>query len=76
MTPVLHLTVIKAQPIRFISQLNYIKCFRDLSKGGKTAFMLTQLEGVATFIMNLDHTKLKISKEEFDKNINEAKKKI
>ena len=75
-TPVLHLTVIKAQPIRFISQLNYIKCFRDLSKGGKTAFMLTQLEGVATFIMNLDHTKLKISKEEFDKNINEAKKKI
>ena len=38
--------------------------------------MSTQLEGVATFIMNIDHTKLKISKEEFDKNINEAKKKI
>ena len=74
-TPVLHFTIIKAQPMRFISQLNYIKCFRDLSKGGKTAFMVTQLEGAATFIMNLDHTKLKISKEDFDKNVNEAKKK-
>jgi hypothetical protein len=69
-TPILHYTIIKAQPQRFISQLNYIKCFRDLSKGGKSAFMVTQLQSSVTFIMNLDHTKLKITKEEFDKNVN------
>ena len=74
-TPILHYTIIKAQPQRFISQLNYIKCFRDLSKGGKSAFMVTQLQSSVTFIMNLDHTKLKITKEEFDKNVNEAKTK-
>ena len=74
-TPILHFTIIKAQPTRFISQLNYIKCFRDLSKGGKSAFMVTQLESAVTFIMNLDHTKLKMSKEEFIKNIKEAKNK-
>ena len=74
-TPILHYTIIKAQPQRFISQLNYIKCFRDLSKGGKSAFMVTQLQSSVTFIMNLDHTKLKITKEEFDKNIKEAKTK-
>jgi hypothetical protein len=71
----LHFTIIKAQPQRFISQLNYIKCFRDLSKGGKSAFMVTQLESAVAFIMNLDHTKLKMTKEEFDKNVKEAKNK-
>ena len=74
-TPVLYYTIIKAQPMRFISQLNYIKCFRDLSKGGKSAFMVTQLESAVAFIMNIDHTKLKMTKEEFDKNINDAKNK-
>ena len=74
-TPILHFTIIKAQPQRFISQLNYIKCFRDLSKGGKSAFMVTQLESAVAFIMNLDHTKLKMTKEEFDKNVKEAKNK-
>ena len=75
-TPILHFTIIKAQPMRFISQLNYIKCFRDLSKGGKTAFMVTQLDGAATFILNIDYTNLKMSKEDFDKNVKEAKRKI
>ena len=73
LTPILHYTIIKAQPQRFISQLNYIKCFMDLSKGGQNAFMVTQLESAVTFIMNLDHTKLKMSKEEFDKNVNSCK---
>ena len=45
----------------------------DLSKGGQNAFMVTQLESAVTFIMNLDHTKLKMSKEEFDKNVNSCK---
>ena len=72
-TPVLHFTIIKAQPQRFISQLNYIKCFRDLSKGGKIAFLVTQLESAVAFIMSLDHTKLKMTKEEFDKNVNSNK---
>ena len=71
-TPILHFTIIKAQPQRFISQLNYIKCFRDLSKGGKSAFMVTQLESAVAFIMNLDHNNLKMTKEEFDKNVKEA----
>ena len=69
----MHFTIIKAQPQRFISQLNYIKCFRDLSKGGKIAFLVTQLESAVAFIMSLDHTKLKMTKEEFDKNVNSNK---
>ena len=73
LTPILHYTIIKAQPQRFISQLNYIKCFMDLSKGGQNAFMVTQLESAVTFILNLDYTKLKMSKEEFDKNVKESK---
>ena len=72
-TPVLHYTIIKAQPQRFISQLNYIKCFRDLNKGGKIAFLVTQLESAVAFILSLDYTKLKMTKEEYDKNVNNYK---
>ena len=38
--------------------------------------MVTQLDGAATFILNIDYTNLKMSKEDFDKNVKEAKRKI
>ena len=43
-TPVLHYIIIKAQPQRFISQLNFINCFKGLSNGGKNAFLVRQFK--------------------------------
>ena len=74
-TPIFHYIVIKAQPKRIISNINYIHCFFDMVNGGSYAFLVTQLESVISFILNINHEKLNITKEEFEKNIAESKSK-
>ena len=74
-TPIFHYIVIKAQPKRIISNINYIHCFFDMVNGGSYAFLVTQLESVISFILNINHEKLNITKEEFEKNIAESKNK-
>ena len=76
LTPVFQYITIKAHPKRFISNINYIKCFKDLSQGGQISFLVTQLESALAFIRNISCSQLKISEEEYKENMKQAKEKI
>ena len=77
LTPIFQYLIIKAQPKRFFSNINYIKCFLHISDlTGQFGFLFTQMDSSASFIMNLDYTKLKITEEEYNKNMREAEEKI
>ena len=74
-TPIFQYITIKAHPKRLISNINYIKCFKDLTQGGQMSFLVSQLESTITFIKGITSKDLKISEEEYNKNIKEAKEK-
>ena len=62
--------IIKAQPQRMISNLNYIKCFTDdIEIDEKISYLLTLLESSKEFVLNISNKLLNITKEEFDKNM-------
>ena len=75
LTPIFQYLVIKAQPKRIHSDINYIKTFLgDSSLRGQEGFLVTQMESATSFIMSIEHEQLKMSKEEYDQKIMEAKK--
>ena len=75
LTPIFQYIVIRAQPKRIYSDINYIKCFLgDSSLRGQEGFLVTQMESATSFISLIDHTQLKMSKEEYDKKVLDAKK--
>ena len=74
-TPILHYIIIKAHPRRIYSNINYIKCFLDKDRDGEKAFLVTQIECAVSYIINITHQQLNITKEEFDKNKEEARMK-
>ena len=74
-TPIFQYIIIKAHPKRMISNLNYIKTFFDMINGGQRSFLVTQLQSFITFVKTVNSSQLKISEEEFNRNIREAEKK-
>jgi len=75
LTPIFQYIVIRAQPKRIYSDINYIKCFlKDSSLRGQEGFLVTQMESATSFITLIDHEQLKMTKEEYDKKILDAKK--
>jgi len=75
LTPIFQYIVIKAQPKRIHSDINYIKCFLgDSSLRGQEGFLVTQMESATSFITLINHTHLKMTKEEYDEKILDAKK--
>ena len=77
LTPIFQYIIIKAQPKRIFSNINFIKCFlTDIDLTGELGFLLTQMESSTSFIMNIDYQHLKITEEEFNKNIREAEEKM
>ena len=75
LTPIFQYIVIRAQPKRIYSDINYIKCFLgDSSLRGQEGFLVTQMESATSFIALIDHEQLKMTKEEYDKKILDAKK--
>ena len=75
LTPIFQYLVIKAQPKRIHSDINYIKTFLgDSSLRGQEGFLVTQMESATSFIMSIEHEQLKMSKEEYDQKIMDAKK--
>ena len=71
LTPIFQYIIIKAQPPRFYSNINYIKCFlNDNELTGELGFLLSQMESSACFIMNMNYESLKISEEEFNRKMN------
>ena len=75
MTPILQYIILRAQPTRIISNINYIKCFLG-ERTYSRAFLLIQIQSADSFINNLDYEQLKISKEEFDRQYEKAKEKF
>ena len=74
-TPIFQFLVIKAQPKRIYSDINYIKTFLDdTSLKAQSGFLVIQVESATSFIMSINHEQLKMSKEEYDKKILDAKK--
>jgi hypothetical protein len=77
LAPIFQYIIIKSKPERFFSNINFIKCFiRPVKIKGIYGFLLTQLEFAAEFINNIDHTKVKLSEEEFKKNIQKSLEKF
>ena len=75
LTPIFQYIVIRAQPKRIYSDINYIKCFLgDSSLRGQEGFLVTQMESATSFITLIDHEQLKMTKEEYDKKIKKKKK--
>ena len=75
LTPIFQYIVIKAQPKRIHSDINYIKCFLgDATLRGQEGFLVTQMESATSFITSIDHEQLKMDKGEYDKKVMEAKK--
>ena len=62
--------IIKAQPQRMLSNINYIKCFTDyIEIDEKISNFLTLLESSKEFVLNISYQFLNIKKEEFDENM-------
>lgn len=76
LTPLLQYIIIKAQPKRFFSNINYIQgiCDRTNEKDpykGKREFFLRQIEGAAQFIEQANHLALKVEEAEYNNKIKE-----
>ncbi len=70
LAPIFQYIIIKAKPRRLYSNIYYIKCFiRNEQKTGIYGFLLSQMVFSAEFITNINHEKVKLSKEEFDKKM-------
>jgi hypothetical protein len=70
LVPIFNYIIIKAQPQRMISNINYIKCFlSDKDNSGNFGFLLSQMESAINFILNINHKSLNITEDEFYKNM-------
>ena len=74
-TPIFQYVIIQAKPERIIFNINYIKTFLDESElSGSKGFLVTQIESATSYINAINHETLKISEEEFRKNIDKWSK--
>ena len=73
LSPIFQYIIIQARPKRFFSNINYIKCFLGPNQlKGIYGYLLSQMEFAAEYIMRIDYVKLKISKEEFEDNVQKS----
>ena len=73
LTPIFQYIIIKSQPKRMISNINYIKCFLDEEDlTGEEGFFLTQMESAVCFINGVTYEKLKITETEFESNVKKS----
>ena len=73
--PIFQFILIKAQPKKMRTNINYINCFLSEEKlNGQFGYFESQIESSFNFIMNLNHKNLNIDKEIFDTNYEYAKK--
>ena len=73
-TPFLQYIIIKCQPKRIISNINFIKNFlseQDLME--EKGFFILQIDSAIEFILSLNNTHLDMNEEEFKENINKSK---
>ena len=66
LTPLFQYILIKAQPERLSTNINYIKCFlSEADMMGQNGFYYSQMESACTFILNIKSSDLKIDEKEF-----------
>ena len=77
MMPIFQYILIKAKPKRMRTNINYINCFINEDQlNGQFGYFISQIESSYSFIMNINHIVLKMSKEEFEHNYENAKKRF
>lgn len=74
LTPIFQFILIKAQPRRLYSNINYIRGICDSSNEydplkSSRDFFLGQIEAAALFINEINYQHLNITKEEYDRNV-------
>jgi hypothetical protein len=75
MVPIFQYILIKAQPKRMQTNLNFINCFlSEEHLNGQFGYFISQIESSFSFIMNINYSQLNMSKEEFDYNYENAKR--
>ncbi len=75
MVPIFQYILIKAQPKRMRTNINYINCFlSEELLNGQFGYFVSQIESSFSFIMNINNNFLNMSKEEFETNYENAKK--
>jgi len=74
-TPIFQYVIIQAKPERIVFNINYIKTFLDESElSGSKGFLVTQIESATSYINAINHETLRMTEEEFRKNIAEWSK--
>ena len=73
MTPIFQYIILKANPKRMYSNINYLKCFLGDNLTDSRGFLLSQIESATSYINNIDFEQLKMSKEEYESKVKEAK---
>ena len=76
LTPVLQYLLIKIQPRRIISNINYINCFLvDEDLISRKGFFISQIDSAVSFVSNINYNHLNVSESEFNKNVENSKRK-
>lgn len=76
LTPLFQYVLIKSQPERLFSNINYIKTFlseEDLI--GPKGFYMSQMESASSFISEIDYKQLNMNENEFKQKKAESSKK-
>ena len=74
--PFFNYIITKAHPKRFLSNINYIKCFTAGKDIGKYDLLINNCTSSIEFICNINASSLKMTKDEFRKKCNETIKKF
>ena len=75
-TPLFQYILIKSQPERLMTNINYIKCFlSEVDLVGQLGFYFSQMESACTFILNIKSADLKMDEKEFNEKRDKSKKK-
>ena len=75
-TPLFQYILIKSQPEKLVTNINYIKCFlSDVDLMGQNGFYFSQMESACTFIKNIKSSDLKMEEKEFNEKREKYRKK-
>ena len=76
-TPIFQYIIIKAQPERIYSNMNYIKTFLDDSElSGSKGFLMTQIESAISYIERINYESLKMTESQYKDRIEKWKKEL
>ena len=73
-TPFIQYLIIRCQPERIVSNINFIKYFLSEEElMGDKGFFISQIDSAIIFVLSINHTHLEMSEEEFNKKVQSSK---